>query len=70
MYSIAYWVTRLCICGHLFSINNNTERIYEKLLRDYKYYVQLCVTNCAVKLIERFDLTAEEYVELVNNIIK
>lgn len=55
---------------YVFSINNNAERIYEKLLRDYQRGVQLCVTSCALKFMTRFGLTAEEYVELVNNIVK
>lgn len=54
---------------YVFSINDKAERIYEKLLRDYQRGVQLCVTSCALKFMERFGLTAEEYVELVNNIV-
>lgn len=54
---------------YIFSINSNAERIYEKLLRDYKHGVQLCITSCALKFMARFGLTAEEYVELVNNIV-
>lgn len=55
---------------YVFSINNKAEHIYEKLLRDYQRGVQLCVTSCAFKFMARFGLTAEEYVELVNNIIE
>lgn len=55
---------------YVFSINNNAERIYEKLLRDYQRGVQLCVTSCALKFMARFGLTAEEYAELVNNIVE
>lgn len=54
---------------YLFSINDKAERIYEKLLRDYQRGVQLCVTSCALKFMARFGLTAEEYAELVNNIV-
>lgn len=55
---------------YVFSINDNAERIYEKLLRDYQRGVQLCVTSCALKFMARFGLTAEEYAELVNNIVE
>ena len=55
---------------YLFSINDKAERIYEKLLRDYQRGVQLCVTSCALKFMARFGLTAEEYAELVNNIVE
>lgn len=55
---------------YVFSINNNAERIYEKLLRDYQRGVQLCVTSYALKFMAHFGLTAEEYVELVNNIVE
>lgn len=55
---------------YVFSINDKAKRIYEKLLRDYQRGVQLCVTSCALKFMERFGLTAEEYVELVNNIVE
>lgn len=55
---------------YVFSINNNAERIYDKLLRDYQRGVQLCVTSCALKFMARFGLTAEEYVELVSNIVE
>lgn len=55
---------------YFFFINNKAERIYEKLLRDYQRGVQLCVTSCALKFMTRFGLTAEEYVELVNNIVE
>lgn len=55
---------------YVFSINDKAERIYEKLLRDYQRGVQLCVNSCALKFMARFGLTAEEYVELVNNIVE
>lgn len=55
---------------YVFSINDKAERIYEKLLRDYQHDVQLCVTSCALKFMAHFGLTAEEYVELVNNIVE
>ena len=55
---------------YVFSINDNAERIYKKLLRDYKRDVQLYITSCALKSMARFGLTAEEYVELVNNIVE
>lgn len=55
---------------YVFSINNMAENIYAKLLRDYKRGVQLCVNSCALKFMARFGLTAEEYVELVNNIVE
>lgn len=55
---------------YVFSINDKAEHIYEKLLRDYQRGVQLCITSCAFKFMARFGLTAEEYVELVNNIVK
>lgn len=55
---------------YVFSINDKAERIYEKLLRDYQRGVQLCVTSCALKFMARFGLTAEEYAELVNNIVE
>ena len=55
---------------YVFSINNMAEHVYAKLLRDYKRGVQLCVNSCALKFMARFGLTAEEYVELVNNITK
>lgn len=55
---------------YIFSINNNAEDIYAKLLRDYQHGVQLCITSCALKFMARFGLTAEEYVELVNNIVE
>lgn len=55
---------------YVFSINDNAECIYEKLLRDYQRGVQLCVASCALKFMARFGLTAEEYVELVNNIVE
>lgn len=55
---------------YVFSINDKAERIYEKLLRDYQRGVQLCVNSCALKFMQRFGLTAEEYVELVNNIVE
>ena len=55
---------------YIFSINNVAEHVYAKLLRDYKRDVQLCVTSCALKFMAHFGLTAEEYVELVNNIVK
>lgn len=55
---------------YVFSINDKAERIYEKLLRDYQRGVQLCVTSCALKFMTRFGLTAEEYAELVNNIVE
>lgn len=54
---------------YVFSINNMAEHVYAKLLRDYKRGVQLCVNSCALKFMARFGLTAEEYVELVNNIV-
>lgn len=55
---------------YVFSINDKAERIYEKLLRDYQRDAQLCVTSCALKFMAHFGLTAEEYVELVNNIVE
>ena len=55
---------------YVFSINDKAERIYEKLLRDYQRGVQLCVTSCALKFMTCFGLTAEEYAELVNNIVE
>lgn len=55
---------------YVFSINDKAERIYGKLLRDYQRGVQLCVTSCALKFMAHFGLTAEEYVELVNNIVE
>ena len=55
---------------YVFSINNMAEHVYAKLLHDYKRGVQLCVNSCALKFMQRFGLTAEEYVELVNNIVE
>lgn len=55
---------------YVFFINNMAEHVYAKLLRDYKRGVQLCVNSCALKFMARFGLTAEEYAELVNNIVE
>lgn len=55
---------------YVFSINNMAEHVYKKLKRDYEHGVQLCVTSCALKFMARFGLTAQEYADMVNKLVK
>lgn len=55
---------------YVFSIKDNAERIYNNVWRSYKDAVQSCIVCNALEMMEHFELTKEEYVEMVNNLVE